>query len=152
MKYFSVFSSFIVIYCYKTNIKTTKMILLAVVSILFQLLFRYLRTIVFRWETVGTLSGGAVWQRSCHLSIRTLSPYAATSANEWQTSCSGFNDQLRLKTNEDLETLRIKALTNSGKWLFQTMVPVWKLIVSILWIELRPAIGPCVVGAESTDV
>lgn len=48
MKYFSVFSSFIVIYCYKTNIKTTKMILLAVVSILFQLLFRHLRTIVFR--------------------------------------------------------------------------------------------------------
>lgn len=41
MKYFSVFSSFIVIYCYKTNIKTTKMILLAVVSILFQLLFRH---------------------------------------------------------------------------------------------------------------
>lgn len=152
MKYFSVFSSFIVIYCYKTNIKTTKMILLRINFDSFQLLFRHLRTIVFRWETVGTLGVGAVWQRFRRLSIRTLSPHAATSANEWQTSCSGSNDQLRLKTNEDLETLRIKALTSSGKWLFQTMVPVWKLIVSILWIELRPAIGPCVVGAESTDV
>lgn len=152
MKYFSVFSSFIVIYCYKTSIKTTKMILLAVVSILFQLLFRHLRTIVFRWETVGTLSVGAVWQRFHRLSIRSLSPHAATSAIEWQTSCSGANDQLRLKTNEDLEPLRIKAFTSSGKFQFQTRVPVRKLIVSILWIELRPAIGPCVVGAESTDV
>lgn len=74
------------------------------------------------------------------------------SAIEWQTSCSGSNDQLRLKTNEDLEPLRIKAFENVGKWQFQTRAPVWKLIVSILWIELRPAVGPCVVGAESTDI